>query len=130
MVVAGLFAATAPGCGDSRPPLFPVVGKVTIDGKPAEEGGVVFHNGEKQLVGSIKPDGTYEIMQNREPGAPIGKYKVTVFVTRTPKDAQGNPIGLPQTLSNQKFMNTQTTPFEFEVTESSPSGTYDLAVTK
>ena len=121
------------GCGKSGPTLHPVVGKVTIDGQPAKEGGVVFHdesNGLRQFVGGITPDGIYKIMHLREEGAPAGKYRVTVFVTETPMDANGNPTNLPRTLSDQKFMDARNTPLSVEVTDAAPAGSYDLAVTR
>lgn len=116
------------GCGESEPASFPVEGKVTIDGKPAEEGGVIFHDGMKRYVGAIKSDGSYSMMHNGQPGVPRGKYKATVAVTMTPKDAQGNPTDLPKTLSNARYMNPQATPLEVTVTEAPPAGAYDLAV--
>jgi len=128
--VAAFAFMTSFGCGNSQPPLLPVSGKVTIDGKPAEEGAVVFHDGNKQLIGAIEPGGIYSVMRNRQPGAPAGKYKVTVLVTMTPKNGQGQPIDLPKPLSNKKFMNPKTTPLEVEVVESPPPGVYDLAVTR
>ncbi len=128
-----LLTAAIVGCGESGPTLYPVIGKVTIDGQPAKEGGVVFHdesNRMRQFVGGISPDGTYKIMHNRELGAPPGKYRVTVFVTDTPMDANGNPTNLPRTLSNQKFMDASNTPLAVEVTDAAPAGSYDLAVTR
>ena len=131
-MAAALLSAIV-GCGESGPMLYPVVGKVMLDGKPAKEGGVVFHdesNRMRQFVGGISPDGTYKIMHNREQGAPPGKYRVTVFVTDTPMDASGNPTSLPRTLSNQKFMDASNTPLTVEVTDSAPAGSYDLTVTR
>jgi hypothetical protein len=131
-VAAALLVAMV-GCGESGPTLYPVVGKVALDGKPAKEGGVVFHdesNGMRQFVGGISPDGTYKVMHQREEGVPAGKYRVTVFVTETPADANGNPIDLPKTLSNRKFMDPRNTPLAVEVTDSAPAGSYDLTVTR
>jgi predicted small lipoprotein YifL len=125
-------AAALAGCGASGPKLIPVSGKVTLDGKPAKEGGVMFisaSNSMSQLVGSIQPDGTYSIITQREPGAPAGEYRVTVLVTETKKDASGNYTGLPRTLSNKQYSNPNTTPLKIEVQEGAPEGAYDLAVT-
>ena len=122
--------AAALGCAEDGPKLLPVKGKVTFDGKLAEEGGVSFHQGMQQLVGAILPDGSYSIMFNRESGAPLGKYKVTVAITKTPKDAQGNPAGLPSTISGKKYLNVATTPLEIDVVESPDEGAYDLKVTR
>ena len=132
-VAAALLVSAAAGCGEPGPMLYPVVGKVTLDGQPAKEGGVVFHdeaNGMRRFVGGIAADGTYKIIHNRKEGAPAGTYRVTVFVTETPVDASGKPVDLPKTLSNPKFMSASSTPLTVEVKESAPAGSYDLAVTR
>jgi hypothetical protein len=120
------------GCGDSGPSLIPVAGRVTIDGKPATEGGVVFRsvsNEMVQLIGSIQPDGMYSIMHNRNLGAPAGEYRVAVLVTETQMTADGKPTGLPRTLSNRKFSDPKSTPLKIEVKENAAANAYDLAVT-
>jgi len=120
------------GCGESGPELISVTGKVTLDGKPATEGGVMLidaDNPMSKLVGSIQSDGTYSVITQRKPGAPAGEYRVTVLVTETKKDADGNYTGLPRTLSNMQFSNPNTTPLKVEVREGAPAGAYDLAVT-
>jgi len=131
--LACLALAALAGCGPSEPPLVEVKGKVTIDGRPATEGGVVFRdvsNAVVQLIGAIEPDGTYSMMYNRRRGAPPGKYRVTVLVTETKKGPDGNPTGLPRTLSNSKFSDPNKTPLEIEVSEGAPPEKYDLAVTR
>ena len=130
--VAAMAISAFAGCGESAPELIPVTGKVTLDGKAAQEGGVVFHAGMKQFLGSIQADGAYSMISasTREPGVPLGKYKATVFVTSTPKDADGKPTDLPTTISNRKYMNVASTPLEVEVVETPTAGAYDLAVTK
>jgi len=131
LLAFSLIASTA-GCGESEPEMIPVRGTVTLDGKPATEGGVVFidaGNPMSKVVGSIQSDGTYSIISRRTPGAPAGEYRVTVLVTKTKKDANGNYTGLPRTLSNKQFSNPNTTPLKVEVKEGAPAGAYDLAVT-
>lgn len=130
---ASLSLVMLAGCGSSGPPLIAVKGKVTIDGKSASEGGVVFrdvNNSMVQLIGAVEPDGSYSMMYNRRPGVPAGKYRVTVLVTETKKGPSGNPTGLPRTLSNPKFSDPNKTPLEIEVKEGAPPEAYDLAVTK
>ncbi len=137
-VTSGLWAilliAVAVGCGrDVGPPLIPVTGKVTINGQPASEGGVVFrdmNHAMVQLIGAIESDGKYSIMYNRRLGAPPGKYRVTVLVTETKKGPDGKPTGLPRTLSNSKFSDPKKTPLEVEVKEGAAPEAFNLAVTK
>lgn len=68
------------------PALYPVTGKVSIQGKVLESGQVSL-NPEKDtpdliVNGSIQSDGTYKVTTNqngkRVDGAPAGKYRVSV----------------------------------------------------
>ncbi|HEX6961100.1 MAG TPA: hypothetical protein VF175_04485 [Lacipirellula sp.] len=132
VLLAFSICGAAIGCGEPGPELIPVSGKVTIDGKPAAEGSVMFIstvNPMTKLIGSIESDGTYSVITQRKPGAPAGEYRVTVFVTETPKDSNGNYNGLPRTLSDKKFSNPNLTPLKVEVKAEAPAGAYDLAVT-
>jgi hypothetical protein len=131
-MVIGVLAAIL-GCGSSGPRLLPVKGKVTIDGKPATEGGVVFHSVENpmvQLIGNISPEGDYSIMSKREFGAPEGQYRVTVMVTETPKRPNGQPMGLPKTVSNPKYADVAKTPLTLSVVADAGPNAYDLALNK
>ncbi|BBO35195.1 hypothetical protein [Lacipirellula parvula] len=132
--VAGAAAAILAliGCGGQAGPAhFPVSGKVTLNGAPAKEGSVTFSDasGMTKLVGGIGPDGGYSLMHNREPGAPLGEYVVTVYVTETAIGPDGNPQGLPKTISHAKFRDPGTTPLRLQVKEETPPGAYDIAVT-
>jgi hypothetical protein len=128
-----LFSASAGCSSHSGPELIPVKGKVTIDGKPATEGSVMFSDMATGLVkplAGIEADGSYSIMHNRQPGAPAGEYRVTVYVTETAKGPDGNFQGLPKTLSNAKFSDPKRTPLKVEVLKDAAPGAYDLAVTR
>ena len=128
-----LFALALVGCGESGPEPMVVKGKVTLNGTPATEGGVTYHDaatGLQQFAGGIGPDGTYAIRSRKEDGVPPGLYDVTVLVTETPKNTAGDTVALPKTISNQKFFNPKTTPFKIEVKADAPPGAYDLAVTR
>ena len=133
VIASLLLIALSVGCGESGPPPIVVTGKVTIDGKPATEGGVTYRDvatGLQQFAGGIAPDGTYSIRNRREEGLPPGQYHVTVLVTETPKAVSGETVALPKSISNQKFFNPKTTPFKIEVKADAPPGAYDLAVTR
>ena len=106
---------------------------MTLDGKPATEGGVTYHDvatGLQQFAGGIAPDGSYSIQNRKEQGLPAGLYHVTVLVTETTKNPTGESIALPKSISNQRFFNPKTTPFKIEVTADAPPAAYDLAVTR
>ena len=133
-MAAALLTAMAVGCGSKPQSLqIPVSGKVTIDGKPATEGGVSYRDeqtGMNQPAGKIAADGTYTLTHAHRDGAPPGRYRVVVFVTESPKSATGEIIGLPKVVVNNKFTNPATTPLTVEVTQDGPPGQYDLAVTR
>lgn len=128
-----LLLVVSMGCSSqSGPELIPVKGKVTLNGKAATEGSVMFSD---MATGMIKPlagiesDGSYSIMHNRQPGAPAGEYRVTVYVTETAKGPDGQFQGLPKTLSNSKFSDPKRTPLKVEVIKDAEVGAYDLSVT-
>lgn len=132
-IIIVLLSAVMAGCGQSGPELIPVSGVVTIDGKPASEGGVTFYgvnDPNVQLVGSIAPDGKYTIRRRQEEGAPAGEYRVTVLITETAKRPDGSYTGLPKTISNPRFSDPNASPLKVTVTDDAPPGAYDLAVTK
>jgi hypothetical protein len=74
----GLIALS--GCGDGRPELIPVAGKVFIDGKPVEHGFIRVHpDGYRAASGELGPGGrfrltTYELND----GCVAGNHPVTV----------------------------------------------------
>ena len=83
-VVAALLAA---GCGSS-PPVAPVRGEVTLDGRPLRGGAVVFtplaHDADKRVgksaYGEIRPDGTFALGTfSEQDGAIIGTHRATII---------------------------------------------------
>lgn len=127
-----LVQLTGCGSGTALPELLPVVGKVTLDGKPAIEGAVALRDasGQVQPAGLISADGTYKIYLGRDEGAPAGEYRALVFVRQTPRNAAGEIAGLPKVIVNQKFTNENSTPLKITVTPDAPPGAYDLSVTR
>lgn len=133
--IAALAAIAMAGCGkEATPELIPVVGKVTIDGKPATEGAVAFRGvgggSGIQPAGLISEDGSYKIYSGQNEGAPAGEYLVLVFVRKTPRTPSGEITGLPAVVVNKKFTDANTTPLKLEVKAESSPGSYDLAVTR
>lgn len=97
--IGAVIAAVLPGCGESGPPrasLHPASGKVIVDGEPAAGVQVRFRpaddpNSLDALVPFGKTDeggvytlGTYEAGD----GAPVGRYKVTLFWPDRPPGPQ------------------------------------------
>lgn len=67
------------GCGSGEPK-GRVFGKVSFGGQAVSEGLVIFSNGEKgiHMTGTLKSDGSYEILTTKGAGLPVGTYRVCV----------------------------------------------------
>ena len=127
---------TVAGCqqGSKLPPLGPVKGKVTVNGKPLTSGQVTVWSERKaekdeQLPtssGKINSDGTYEIFTGGQAGAPLGPAKATVSPSmETPGDKKG-----PKMDFNPIFTDLNQTTLRFTVVEKAAPGTYDLKLKK
>ena len=68
------------GCGDGRPDVAAVSGRVTIDGKPLTKGAISFIPAKgRQAGGAIESDGRYELTCfEKGDGAILGEYKVAI----------------------------------------------------
>ncbi len=66
------------GCGDSQ--LGVVSGTVTLDGRPLDQGLVVFEDREKgvSVNAAIEPDGSFVVKTYDQTGLPPGEYMVAV----------------------------------------------------
>lgn len=86
LILAALSLAQAScGGGDKRKPTFPVAGKVTLDGRPAEHATVILHPVGDSDPDAVKPrgkvaaDGSFKLTTyETDDGAPAGEYRVTV----------------------------------------------------
>lgn len=139
--ISGL-TCTVLGCGAPAEKFFPVIGKVTVDGKAGTVGDIGFfpdasrgNTSGRASIGVIRRDGTYELFTAGKPGAPLGWYKVVVWATNDPA-AAGNPWGPDgnrkpiQWLIDPKYTREETTPLTREVIEQPSPDHYDLHVTK
>jgi hypothetical protein len=136
----------AGGCDNSGVGVtYPVVGRVTLDGKPlaAKLGTVLFepdasrgNRSPYKPVGEIDPDGNYRLMTQGKPGtapkagAPPGWYKVIVTAL---KDDPKHPSGMhrsqrpvAQSLVPARYGQAATTDLTVEVVEGPAEGAYDL----
>lgn len=83
------------GCGggvDDAPEVAPVTGTVIWNGKPLDEGTIVFHPASgRSASGTIKGGEIIEVTTTvKGDGAPVGENQVTVFATKPdPKDTSG-----------------------------------------
>ena len=123
----------AVGCGEKLPPLTPVKGAVTVDGKKLTSGQVSLvpeTPDPKQQVppssGKIDSDGNYEIFTGGKTGAPLGKYKVKV----TPDMSMPSDKGKMEAPFDGKYLDSEKSKLGFEVVENAAVGRYDLKLTK
>ena len=68
------------GCGDNRPKLVPVSGRVTIDGKPLEVGSVqVQPKNHRPAYGALGPDGRFQLTTfDPRDGCVLGEHPVII----------------------------------------------------
>jgi hypothetical protein len=92
-LLAAFFCAS--GCGPQRKAVYPVRGRVLVDGKPAAHAQVAFHAvdaaGDPHPVGNADGDGYFSLTTYKQgDGAPAGEYLVTVlWVLATPVPGPG-----------------------------------------
>ena len=85
LVAAVAFSALVVGCGSKGPVLYPVSGKVLVNGKAPEHATVVFHPAGASGPDAVRPrgkvgaDGSFTLTSYETgDGAPAGEYRVTV----------------------------------------------------
>jgi hypothetical protein len=115
----GCGLALAVGCGQHSdlPPLAKVSGRVTLDGQPLPRGTVQFVPDASKgasgpaAVGTIGPDGRYELVTAGAPGAVIGWHQVRIRATEAPTPQSPDP---PSILP-ARYNNAQTSALTAEV---------------
>ncbi|HLN29879.1 MAG TPA: hypothetical protein VK395_19200 [Gemmataceae bacterium] len=104
----------AVGCSktDPRTPVFPVHGRVLLNGEPLPHAFVTLHPVNKAEQGKLhphaqaEPDGTFWLSTyDSEDGAPVGEYFVTVQKFKPPKDSDTGP---PVNLVSGRYANPTT----------------------
>ncbi len=127
LAVLGMVVVALCGCGGVGT-LYPVSGKVTVDGKPLSDGQLTFvaegDKGDKTTAapfGKIK-DGTYSLSTKGKPGAPAGKYHVMVM-TQYPGGPE-KPVALPV-----RYSQPEKSGLSVEVVPNPAAGAYDLKLT-
>jgi hypothetical protein len=125
----------ATGCGGTK--LVPVEGTVTVASQPVKKGTVTFHpdkeGGNTQAYPTLPnattdDNGKYSLATNGKPGAPPGKYKVTVTST-APSDPK-DPYSIPKHLIDSTNSVPETTTIKIEVKADAPAGAYDVTLKK
>lgn len=110
----------AAGCdqGPKLPPLAPVTGVVTFDGKPLPRGMVQFvPDADRGTTGptataAIGPDGTYTLTTVGKPGAMVGWHTVRIVSQEEPKDETDTD---PPSLIPWRYTDPTRSELNFEV---------------
>jgi hypothetical protein len=123
----GVLVLALSGCGGVGT-LYPVSGKVTVDGKPLQDAQLSFVPDKEQgnqtpatPFGKVK-DGNYSLTTKDKAGAPAGRYKVMVM-TRYPGGPE-KPAELPR-----RYTDPGKSGLAVEVVPSPAPGAYDLKLT-
>jgi hypothetical protein len=104
--------------------VYPVTGKVTVGGQPAEGAEVVFYGATPDLQGpgTVAPAGTTDkdgVFQLRsyEPndGAPAGKFNVTVFWPEPIPEGVDEEMYQPKDRLKQRYLNPEKSGLTAEV---------------
>jgi hypothetical protein len=124
MVALSVFSLPACGGTKALPPLVRVEGKVTLAGKPLNEGAVTFVPADESLPppwpeGAIAAGGTYTLQTRGEPGAPAGTYRAII----EPGDDKNIALSI-----DPRYCNSKQTPLQIQVSQDPTAGAYDLAL--
>jgi hypothetical protein len=137
--LVAILAAAAAGCSKAPPPIVPVTGVVTLDGKPLPFAIVKFYpqsdNLDAEYIGSAvtDKDGRYTLMTKGQPGGCACINKVTVDEAPPPDDARspGKFEAYKKTLANRpipkKYANTSGDHINITVTAGTSEYPIELA---
>lgn len=123
------------GCGPGEEKLVPVSGTVTIQGSPLPYGtvtlipeGAAGNTSTSQPFGKVGSDGKYTVETNGKPGAPLGKYVVTVSSVKpsTPEEGMKPPVWA----ASQEYLDPSKSGLTLEVVEQAAAGAYDIKLEK
>jgi hypothetical protein len=122
-----LAIAAVAGCSssdDGRMQVYPVSGKVTVNGQPAEGAEVVFYGVTPELkgAGTVPPAATTDAsgvfhLRSYDPadGAPAGKFNVTVFWPEPVPAGADQEMYQPKDRLKQRYLNPETSGLTAEV---------------
>jgi len=137
--LGALLLSIAVGCGKAgpeAPPLVPVSGTVTLDGKPLANASVTFlpvagTSGARSPYGFTGPDGRYELMyDNEHKGSPEGSFEVVCNKwvmpdgSDFPRDSGQSPIEVARELLPPNY--SQEGMSELKATVPAGGGTIDF----
>lgn len=121
-IVLGVLA----GCGGGSANV-PVSGEVTVGGKPLAKGSLAFKPEGAPLPGGDPSgnieNGKYTLYTNAKPGAPVGKYKVTIVATVEADSTKPNAVKSPV---DAKYGDPAKSDLKADVVATPAPGAYDF----
>ena len=122
----GLALATclmAIGCGSGHPRMYPVEGKVFVNGTPAKDAVVVFHPlSQNATIAKMRPAGQTDATGSfritcfqPNDGAPAGRYRVTIEWRKVAVDARTGKSDSGPDLLNGAYAEASKSPLEVTI---------------
>jgi hypothetical protein len=118
------------GCGKGDT-VFPVDGKVLVDGQPLTVGTVIFtpdtskgNSSQAEPRGQLDANGVYRVYMTKDrEGVPPGWYKISISAQRL-KDAK-DPLSYVSVIPS-KYTNPKTSGLVLQVVDNPAPGAYDI----
>ncbi|HEY7156989.1 MAG TPA: hypothetical protein VH575_23675 [Gemmataceae bacterium] len=136
LLVAGVFLASASGCGKGDGKLVPVQGTVKLGDAPLTTGMVIFrpdaskgNTSQHEPRGQIDAEGHYKLMTAQREGVAPGWYKVGITASQPSTDAN-NPYAILKSLIPSIYNDPEKSRLALEVVEKPNPGAYDLTIRK
>jgi hypothetical protein len=138
LLLASLVLAAGSGCGKRRPPLAPVEGEVTVNGKPLKTGRVVFYPAQgRSATGLLGQGGSFRLTTfDSGDGALLGEHVVTVTAMEESATGpssfeeelrgRGIPLGDVRWLAAPKYAELKTSPLRATVEPGTNRFRFDL----
>ena len=131
---AVVFSITGCGTASNEKPVYPIQGKVLVDGQPADQVQVVFHDvagldksSPTYPQGFTNSDGTLRVSTYADgDGVPQGEYKVTFKLQEY--NMLSRSFSGPDKLKD-KYSDPKTTPFTLKVGSGLPNDLGDVELT-
>jgi hypothetical protein len=123
----GVLVLALSGCGNGLGTLYPVSGKVTVDGEPLKDAQLTFvpdaEKGNKAPASAFSKitNGNYSLTTKERAGAPAGWYKVMI-------NTHQSPGGTGEAVLPKKYSDPGKSGLSVEVVQNPSPGAYDITL--
>jgi hypothetical protein len=123
------------GCGPAEEKLVPVSGIITVQGMPLPYGTITLipdaaqgNTSQHQPYGTVGSDGKFALQTDGKPGAPLGRYIVTISSVKPPTPEEGMKPAV--FAASQDYLDPTKSGLTLDVVETPAAGVYDLKLDK